>query len=60
MWYLDNTTWLGASSAPPFTPAKLEHSEQLELGYLPLRDDFDRVNLHNVYMYYDKYPKMLK
>jgi len=35
---------VAAASAPPFAPAKLEHSEQIELGYLPLRDDFDRVN----------------
>ena len=29
---------------PSFTPVKLEHAEQIELGYLPLRDDFDRVS----------------
>jgi len=28
-------------SQPDFTPVKLEHSEQLELGYLPFRDDFE-------------------
>ena len=28
---------------PNFTPVKLEHVEQLELGYMPLRDDFERV-----------------
>lgn len=27
---------------PSFTPVKLELTEQIELGYLPLRDDFDR------------------
>ena len=32
------------SPAPPtFTPVKLEHAEQLELGYMPLRDDFEKV-----------------
>ena len=25
------------------TPVKLEHAEQLELGYMPLRDDFEKV-----------------
>ncbi|XP_065919094.1 transcriptional adapter 2-beta-like [Dysidea avara] len=40
--FLDGCGGESASSASPFTPAKLEHSEQLELGYLPLRDDFDR------------------
>lgn len=25
-----------------FTPVKLEHAEQLELGYKPLRDDFEK------------------
>ncbi|XP_064403762.1 transcriptional adapter 2-beta-like [Halichondria panicea] len=25
-----------------FTPVKLEHAEQLELGYMPLRDDFEK------------------
>lgn len=29
-------------SPPHFTPVKLEHAEQLELGYLPLRDDFEK------------------
>ena len=29
-------------SPPHFTPVKLEHAEQLELGYMPLRDDFER------------------
>lgn len=29
-------------SPPNFTPLKLEHAEQLELGYLPMRDDFER------------------
>ena len=28
-----------------FTPVKLEHAEQLELGYMPLRDDFKKVRL---------------
>lgn len=27
---------------PNFSPVKLEHAEQLELGYMPLRDDFER------------------
>ena len=31
---------------PSFTPVKLELTEQVELGYLPLRDDFDRVSNH--------------
>ena len=31
-------------TSPSFTPVKLELTEQIELGYLPLRDDFDRVN----------------
>ena len=31
-------------SPPSFTPVKLEHSEQQELGYMPFRDDFERVN----------------
>ena len=30
-------------SPPHYTPVKLEHVEQLELGYMPLRDDFERV-----------------
>ena len=30
-------------SPPNYTPVKLEHIEQLELGYMPLRDDFERV-----------------
>ena len=34
------------STVPPsprnFTPVKLEHAEQLELGYMPLRDDFEK------------------
>lgn len=29
-------------SPPHFTPVKLEHAEQLELGYMPLRDDFEK------------------
>lgn len=32
-------------SPPHFTPVKLEHAEQMELGYMPLRDDFERVCL---------------
>jgi transcriptional adapter 2-beta len=27
---------------PSYTPVKLEHVEQVELGYMPLRDDFER------------------
>lgn len=33
----------GAPSPPSFVPVKLDHSEQQELNYLPLRDDFDKV-----------------
>ena len=29
-------------SPPHFTPVKMEHAEQLELGYMPLRDDFEK------------------
>ena len=35
--------FVGMPTLPSFTPVKLELTEQLELGYLPLRDDFDRV-----------------
>ena len=28
-------------SPPNFSPVKLEHAEQLELGYMPFRDDFE-------------------
>lgn len=35
---------LSAPPSPPdFTPVKLEHDEQLDLGYMPLRDDFEKV-----------------
>ena len=37
---------------PSFTPVKLELTEQIELGYLPLRDDFDRVNNYFVVVTY--------
>ena len=41
----DNVSFLFAvpPSPPRFTPVKLEHAEQLELGYMPLRDDFEKV-----------------
>lgn len=37
-----NVTCTVPLSPPHFTPVKLEHAEQLELGYLPLRDDFEK------------------
>lgn len=33
-------------SPPNFSPVKLEHAEQIELGYMPLRDDFERVCIY--------------
>ena len=37
------------SIVPPsprnFSPVKLEHAEQLDLGYMPLRDDFEKVRV---------------
>ncbi len=43
----EHTTVLLFLLVPPspanFTPVKLEHAEQLELGYMPLRDDFEKV-----------------
>ena len=40
--------FIGMPRPPSFTPVKLELTEQIELGYLPLRDDFDRVNNYDV------------
>ncbi len=40
-------------AAPPspqvFTPVKLEHTEQIELGYMPLRDDFEKVSISTTF-----------
>ena len=39
------TPWSYPYTVPPLppnsSPMKLEHAEQLELGYMPLRDEFD-------------------
>lgn len=40
-----------APSPAAFTPVKLEHAEQLELGYMPLRDDFEKVHIHGLCYY---------
>ena len=34
-------------SPPDFTPLKLDYVEQIELGYMPMRDDFEREHDNN-------------